>query len=402
MAGGRSDKRKEQTEMYISYRGRTIVKPEAPIRVLQVGGGDFINRGVETVLLSYYQHIDRSKIQFDFLAPGICKNEHMRTVIKQNGGNLYEMDIRAKTKKGSFYRRFEKEFYTFLQRHDYKIVHVNTGSSMILALCARVAKRAKIPVRIVHSHTNGLNTLKHHLIKLICSPALLKCPTHYLACSQDTGRYTFPRAVWKKIAILPNAIDCNIFQYDSAVRREMRCQLGLENKHVVGNIGAFSPPKNHIRLIDIFAQIHKADPQAVLLLVGSGKLYDKIKSRVEMRGLKDQVIFYGNTDTVFRLYQAMDVFVLTSAWEGLGIVAIEAQAAGLKTICSDAVPKEAAVTELFVSVPLQEQDRAWASIIMDAMAASARKDVIADIAKAGYDIRSSAKELEDYYLSLLN
>ena len=371
-------------------------------RILHIGAGDFIYRGVEKILSDYYQNIDRSKIQFDFLTPGVCKNNDLRGRIETLGGKIIELDVLKCRSRIKRYFLFGMGILNTLRSSNYTAVHANTGSIVMLGLISFFAWVGHIKVRIVHSHNDGKINIRHKIKKCIMSPILLMFPTHYFACSKKAGQYVFPKKVWDKIKIIPNGIDAKMFRYSKTIRTRIRNELKINDKFVIGCVGAFTEQKNHKFLLDIFDEIHRICDEAVLVLVGNGELLEQMKNRVSRDSLSDSVIFVGTSNRVNDILQAMDCFVLPSIYEGLGIAAIEAQAAGLPTLCSDAFPPETKVTELIEYMSLSSPINEWAKKIVSYRFINERPDTSAEIMKAGYDIQTSAKKLEKIYLSLID
>lgn len=361
-------------------------------RILNIVAGPLVNRGVEKVLMSYYKNIDRNKIQFDFITPEMCKNDEMRNAISSLGGQLFELNI-IEDDKVRWLFLYKKALRAFLNSHHYEIVMITTGSIPVLAMATYVAKIAGVKTRIVYSQNTGILSKRYKIIKMLSTPVLQFLPTHYWACSGAAGHYTFPKAIQDKIIIMPNAIDSSLFAYDSDTRICVRKKLNIEDKFVVGHIGAFIPQKNHSFLIDVFFELRSKCSNAILLLIGSGEKEDEIRNKVEALNLSDSVIFYGNTYKAHELYQAMDCFVFTSHYEGLGIVAIEAQAAGLKTLCSEAIPQEANITKQLEYMSLTDPPEKWADRVLTYKNYQ-RENLQQIIIDAGYDIKSSAKEFE--------
>ncbi|MPN27126.1 Glycosyltransferase Gtf1 [bioreactor metagenome] len=180
----------------------------------------------------------------------------------------------------------------------------------------------------------------------------------------------------------------------------MRSELNLENQLVIGHVGRFTDQKNHTFLIDIFFEIHKQKQNSRLILVGSGDKEDEIKEKVNTLGISDSVLFIGFKSDVSDYMQVMDMFLFPSKFEGLGLVLIEAQAAGLPSFTSaSVVPEEAKVTDLLQYISLKKSAETWAKIILDATLQ--RKDTYNEICSAGYEIKSAAYKLEKFYLNRL-
>jgi glycosyltransferase involved in cell wall biosynthesis len=259
------------------------------------------------------------------------------------------------------------------------------------------AKRAGVPVRIAHNHsTAGKGETKKNIMKYILRPMGGLFPTDLAACTEFAGEWMWGKQALKngKITIFNNAIDLNHFKADKAVRDVYREKFGLQDKFVIGHVGRFCYQKNQEFLVDVFNEVHKTKPNAVLMLIGEGETVDMIKDKVSTLGLSDSVKFMGSSMEVYNLYQAMDVFVLPSRYEGLGMVAIEAQAMGIPTIVSTEVPKEACVTDGIEFINLDVGAKKWAEKIVGI---DLNKPIMDVCLKEKYDITEQADKLRKYY-----
>ena len=220
--------------------------------------------------------------------------------------------------------------------------------------------------------------------------------THLYACGEEAGRWMFHG---HPFSVLNNAIDSAAFQYNEKTRRQYRDELGiLEHTLLVGHVGRFMQAKNHMFLLDIFCALLKRQPDSKLLLVGQGELEPAVREKAEALDISDKVVFAGVRDDVYCLYQAMDVFVFPSLFEGLGIVAVEAQAAGLPCVVSDHVPAECKKTrDLVKFFSLEAGADRWAEEILR-LAKTQRRDTTAEIRENGYDIQENAEKLQQFYL----
>ena len=369
----------------------------APLRVLQVVAT--MNRGgIETMLMNYYRHIDRSRVQFDFMAHRFERGAY-DDEIEALGGRIFRMPPMLPKHFVALARGYAR---LFDERREWRIVHAHLNLLNTWPLMA--AKRSGVPVRASHSHNTSIaDTGARRLFKLASRRLLNGQCTHFFACSKEAGRFQHGDAIANegKLTIIKNAIDTSIFNFDSSIRQKMRAELDVEGRFVVGHVGRFSRQKNHEFLLDIFAEVAKAEPRAALLLVGDGELRNIIEEKAARRGLADKVVFAGGVNGVAGHLQAMDAFLFPSRFEGLGLALIEAQCAGLKCFCSDAVPKEAAITELLERIPLSAPAAEWAQRVLAARGAAAtRKGRQEDVGLAGYEIRAAAKWLEELYLRL--
>lgn len=364
-----------------------------PIRVLHI-----LQRmeagGTQALLMNIYRKIDRTKVQFDFLVV-YKEKQFYDDEIEKMGGHVYKLSFREDLNLP----KFQKDLAVFFtQHHEYKIVHCHAYT--IGYFCLKAAKKAGIPVRIAHSHSNAAVHDVKLPLKLIMQKLFTRYSTDLFACSEEAGKFAFKG---KKFGIVQNAIDSQKFIADANIREEIRKALRVENKFVVGHVGRMQPEKNHDFLIDVFAELKKSKPDAELILVGTGPLEDKVKSKVVEKGLSDCVHFLGNRKDMNRIYQAMDVFVFPSLFEGLGIVAIEAQAAGVPIVCSEGLPPETDITPIYQKLLLSDGAEKWANVALEmAQNLKAHTNMQQYVIDAGFDMNVTAKYMEGYYLRKYN
>ena len=239
--------------------------------------------GVEMVVMNYYRHIDRTKVQFDFFAlEGSAVPQ--REEIERLGGRVYIVP------KYTHLSAYEKEIIRLFKQNQYKIVHSHMNTLSVFSLWG--AKKAGIPNRIAHNHsTAGKGETKKNIIKYALRPFAKIYPTKLCACSQYAGEWLYGKNT--EFQVFNNAIDLSRYSYDPQKAATVRKELGLEDKLVVGHIGRFCYQKNHDFLIDIFNEIHKQRQEAVLLLIGEGELEQDIRNKVKKLGLTDSVRFMG-------------------------------------------------------------------------------------------------------------
>lgn len=366
---------------------------QEPIRIAQIIG-KWLGGGVEAVVMNYYKHIDRSKIQFDFICDDDSTNIPYEEIEKL-GGKVILIPPYQKVFK------YHKALKKVLQDGKYKIVHSHINTLSVFSLFS--AKCAKVPVRIAHSHsTTNKKEKKKNLMKQILKPFSKLFATDYMCCSEYAGRWLFGNKEYNKgnVYLVNNAIDTELFKYDENIRKQMRNELNIKDDTlVIGHIGRFVEQKNHRFLIDIFNEVHKQVENSVLLLIGQGPLKEEITDKVNRLGLNDCVLFLGQRNDTNKLYQAMDVFVLPSLYEGLGMVLIEAQCAGLPCVTSTEVPKVANITNSVNFISLNENIENWSKDIIN-ISRKDRNDNCNSITIAGYDITKEVKKLEDKYLKI--
>ena len=170
---------------------------------------------------------------------------------------------------------------------------------------------------------------------------------------------------------------------------------------MIGHAGRFTEQKNHKFMVEIFAKVHEKCPEALLAFAGEGHLMDEVKAQVKELGLANSVQFLGVRFDMNELMQGMDIFLFPSLYEGLGNVITEAQAVGLRSIASDVVPNEVKMTELVDFISLNKSADFWADAILKYRGGYVHRSRHADLKRAGYEIKSAARDLEKYYLELV-
>lgn len=328
-----------------------------PIRVAQIIG-KWLGGGVESVVMNYYRHIDRTKIQFDFICDEDSTNIPYEE-IKKLGGKVILVPPYQKVFK------YQKELIRIFKENNYKIVHSHINTLSVFPL--RAAKKANVPVRIAHSHsTTNKKEWKKNLLKQILRPFSKVYATDYMCCSELAGRWLFGNKEYDNgnVYLLNNAIDLDKFKYDEEKRKEKRKELNIEDSTlVIGHVGRFVEQKNHRFLIDIFNEVHKQKENSILLLVGQGPLMEEMKEKVKILGLEKNVMFLGQRSDINELYQAMDLLLFPSLYEGLGMVVVEAQISGLPCVVSTEIPKIAKVTKKITFVNLKNKTETWNEVI---------------------------------------
>ena len=274
--------------------------------------GKWNGGGVESVVMNYYRNIDRNKIQFHFLCDEDSTDIPYEEIEKL-GGKVIVIPPYQKLFK------YQKELYRIFKENNYKIVHSHINALSVFPL--RIAKKAKIPVRITHSHsTSNKKEWKKNILKMILRPLSKLYANNYFACTEYAGKWLFGKKVVerKELNVINNAIDLKKFKFNENTREDLRKELGIkEETLIIGHVGRFMKQKNHEFLIDVFEEAIKQDNNMYLILVGQGPLEDKIKEMAKEKGIEDKILFLGQRNDVNKLYQAMDIFVLPSLYEGL-------------------------------------------------------------------------------------
>ena len=364
------------------------------IRVLHVLGG--LNRGgAESMVMNLYRNIDRSKIQFDFI---IHTENHQDYTdeIASLGGKIYHFP-RFKGYNVSTLKRCWNTF--FIEHPEYKILHSHVRS--YASLYIPIAKKHGLKT-IIHSHSTSNGKGFSSLVKRVMQSSLKRKADYLFACSKESGRWLYgDKAIQgDNYRMIPNAVDTEKFAYNPSVREEMRHSLGIaDHITVYGHVGRLHPAKNHPFLLDIFHALHEKDPNTLLLIVGDGELRSEIEQKIQTLGIADCVKLLGSRGDVAELMQAMDIFLFPSRWEGLPVTVVEAQASGLPCYLSDTVTRDVNTSPLVSYLPITNGTTAWVDTILTSD--NSRRDVIADIQSAGFDVTESAKTLTEFYEEII-
>lgn len=368
----------------------------AIVRILHVLHS--MNRGgAENAIMNYYRHIDRDKLQFDFLLTEQNKC-HFEDEINSLGGKIYRVPL---LRMGNPLPYIKSVSAFFNEHPEYQIVHSHTSSKSVFPLW--IAKKKGVPVRIAHSHSSqseiGINGRVRDCLKI----PLKSVANHYLACGTEAAIWLYGKKYHEKgkIQIFPNVIECKKFVYDTNIREEYRRKLGISNDTILlGCTARFCYPKNQTFAVDVLIELRKKNINSMLLLVGDGEERPMLESNISKSGLGDFVIFSGVVPNVSDYEQAMDVFLMPSFFEGLPLSLIEAQISGLKCFASTGVPQEADKTGLVSFIPLDKGPRYWSEQIVHQIPYT-RRSFLHEMQEAGYDAETSAKKLQDYYLHLI-
>ena len=364
-------------------------------RVLHIPGCEVMDRtnGINSFLMNVYRNIDRTRYQFDFLVYGNGVGDYDEEIYAL-GGNIF----RVQRPGGNLYKNV-KYTYEVMKKGKYKIIHRHTAVSLCWTdLLA--AKRAGIKNRIVHSHGTRCN--KPFLHKLFY-PLFCRYGTHRLACGAEAGKWLYRGKAFKTIR---NGIDVEKYGFCEEKRKSFRKKLKIKDTtFVIGNIGRISEEKNPFLLIDIFEELLKKKRDAVCIFVGDGNLKKDAEHKVKEKGLEKRVFFTGCSEDVQGWLSCMDVVVYPSLYEGFPFSVIESEAAGVPSVLSDRVPVEVDVTGLSRQVSLTAPLQQWAEAeILQGTGYHEllrRTDFADKVRGAGYDIRQTAKAMEEYYTSIL-
>ena len=350
---------------------------------------DLSRTGISTVIMNYCKKIDTTKCQIDLIVGNRIVPEY-RKECNALGIKIVEVPFKLENAKGYYWALFKN-----LSAKKYDIVHVHGNSAMITPELA-IAWLKGIKVRIAHSHNT---TCEHIKVEKMLRPFFNVLYTHGFACSTAAGRWLFGN---KDFYVIPNGFETGKFKFSQRKRDEIRNELHLDDKFVIGHIGQFNAQKNHEFLLRVFTEVAEGRDDAVLLLVGNGPDKEKIMKLIDEHPYKDRIVVYGESDHPENLYCAMDRFVFPSKFEGLGIVLLEAQIDGLACVASDVVPDEAIISHNVTRLSLNEKLSVWAHEILK------NNQIVRDEyydhnlqSIKRYDITENAKQLMDIYMRCL-
>lgn len=363
------------------------------MKVLVVNTVSFRFNGVTSVIMNYYRNMDKTDLSVDFVAN--------RVIIEQFENELVESGARVfKTFRDKNPLKYMRAIYKILKNGKYDVLHVH-GNSAMMIFDTLPAVFAGTKVRIVHSHNTTCTHMKAH--KLL-KPFFSKCYTHAFACGEDAGKWLFGN---KKFEVLNNGINLENYAFNAQVRKDYRQKLNVTNEKVIGHVGNFIEQKNHPFLLESFARLLEKEPSSVLVLFGDGDNLNEVQNKIAELKIEENVRFMGKSNEIAQYMQAMDVFVLPSLYEGLPVVLVEAQSAGLPCIVADTVAREANLSEEMTYIPIDSADK-WVDEIVKAIGFSddERKSKCQEwqqkIAEKGYDIKKNANRMKELYISYLN
>jgi len=369
---------------------------ETMIRVAIIGG-KIHSGGKKNLIMEYYRHIDRTQVQFDFICDS-DSNSIPDDEIKELGGRVYRITPYEKI-IGNM-----RDMSRLFKQNNYDIVHGWNGMMDVFAMF--VAKIAGCKVRISESISMGNTNEKKTYIKYALRPFSSLFATHFMANGVDCGIFQFGRKAYDqgKIAIFKTVIDSEKNAFDANLREKTRRDFGWTDKIVYGFIGRYVPQKNPIFLMDVFGAIAKKQANAHFVTIGFGELEDAMIKRSEELQISDRLQNLGRREDIQQFYNAFDAFLLPSLYEGLPVVGIEAQCAGLPIFMSTEVPKETKASELAYFMELGKSPEEWADMIISKTGAnipirSSHDKVIKD---AHFDSRAEAERLTKYYIDTID
>lgn len=364
------------------------------IRVLHMIGTLEIG-GSQSFILNIYNNIDRNKLQLDFIVDHPDRMDY-EDEVKRLGARVFIMPMF----NGKNTDEIKKAWNKFFEEHpEYKVLHSHVRSYASIYL--PIAKKHGLKT-IIHSHSTSNGSGLLAVVKSILQYPLRYQADYFMACSREAGEWLFGKKVCdsNRFQVATNAIDAKKYVFNERTRAEARQELGLTDEFVLGCLARVVEPKNPLFVIDVMDELLEIKPTAKLLFIGDGDLLEAVKEKARNVGIDGSIIFTGARTDVDRMLSAMDCYLLPSVWEGLGISLIEAQASGLKCLCSENVPSAAVVTDLVEVVPLAKGSKCWAEKAVEKAGDYKRENQYEKIKSAGYDIAENVEIMSSFYMEL--
>lgn len=371
---------------------------QEPIRVLQIVGR-MDRGGIETMLMNLYRHVDRSKVQFDFLAH-YGREAVYNDEIRAMGGRIYEMPALRDETHIYYWRLFSyiRALHRFFNEHpEYRVIHghmTNTAS-----IYMPIAKKYGVTCCISHSHNTRGKAGHLGVVTDFLQSFVYRHATDFFACSEGAKYWFYPKKLIEsgKVQVLANAVDAQRFRFRPEVREKMRRELGLGEALAFVCVARFRPEKNQTFLIDVLREMLKTRQDVVFIFAGEGPCEDAVKAKAAEYGVQEHTRFLGMRADVPDILQAADAFVLPSLWEGLPVTAIEAQASGLRCVVNEALTEEMNAIGRVKYLSLEASLDVWSEALLHA-ATLPREDTYGLIKASGYDINTTAPWLQEFYL----
>ncbi len=352
--------------------------------------------GKRNLIMEYYRHMDRARVQYDFICDsdsnGIPEEE-----ITLLGGKVFKVppykDIIPHL----------RETYKILRANRYEVMHAFDNTLNVFPLF--LGWLAGVRVRISESISKGDKSERKTFIKYVLRPFSHCFANCYMANSIDCGIWQFGRKSHGRgdISIFKTVINADANAFDPELRRETRKKFGWNDKAVYGFIGRYVPQKNPLFLIDIFREISRRQDNALLVIIGFGELEKDIHERIAQYGIRDKVVDLGRRDDIKQFYNAFDAFLLPSLYEGMPVVGVEAQCAGLPIFFSKNITEETTASRLAVYIGLDRSPDDWADLIIKTVNENipGRRSYAEEIKEAGFDSDNEARRLQEFYFNRL-
>lgn len=362
------------------------------IRILHIMNGATLG-GISTVVLNYYKNIDRNRFKFD-IAMYNKKLGPNGEELQKLGCNMFYLPLKSR-----HLIKYIKELKCIIKNGRYDAIHVHNNKTSYVALI--IAKSLGVPVRIAHAHTAyKTSSVKTVITDVISHYITAQVSTKLIACSKQAAASIFgeSKTATNKTVILRNAIDVNRFRFESDIRKKVRNKLGIENELVIGTVGNLSLEKNHKYLLEIFKELCSLRQNVKLIIVGNGELMNELTDYSNKLGIFDKVLFLGQRTDVNQILMAMDIFIMTSLYEGFGIAALEAAASGLPLYLSNHIPEDLKFVKRHKYLSIDIDPIVWARELNECEIENYdRLDGAVEVINNGFCINDNIRILEGIY-----
>lgn len=310
--------------------------------------------GAETFMMKIFRSLPED-YKIDFIVS--AKTGFYEKEVAELGGRIFRVPLRTKHPIKTF-----KAIYDVVKQNRYthilKLCDTPIGLYDLLAakmggakvLCVRSCNAGSSTSKLGAMVNDFLRAFFNYMADVKLAPSRLAAEFTFGKAEVETGKVNF----------IHNGVDLNVYKYDEENRRKVRSEFGITDEQlVIGHIGRFNQQKNHKFLIEVFAEVLKQKPDALLMLVGDGEKKSEIKEQIKSLGIEESVIFTGIRSDVPALLSAMDVFVFPSFYEGMPNTVIEAQATGLPCVIADTITEEVNLTSIIQRLSLLKDKTVW-------------------------------------------
>lgn len=366
------------------------------MKVLQVNVDDLNYGGVYALIKEVVIRKPLS-LQIDIFSIEGFQSKSNKKIFEDCGCKIVDIGNQS-SKLRKQYNVFVKLF-RHLRENKYDAIHIHADTANKLLVSGLAAKMSGSNNIVLHAHASGVegnHRIAKKIIHLMCRPVLPYIGNKFVVCSDKAGKWMFPGE--ESVVIINNGIDLLKFKFDINVRKSIRKELDVyENQILIGHVGRFCYPKNHIFLIKIAKQLKKNGLNFKMIFIGDGETKSNIETMTKSESLENEILFYGTSDRVQDLLQAMDIFLLPSIYEGFPIVGVEAQASGLPVIFSDSLTRNAKLTKNVDFIGIEDSDiKSWCKRISD-LSKKTRCDTYEILKMEKFDISDTVNSLIDLY-----
>ena len=351
--------------------------------------------GISTYIMNYYSRINHDYFEFDFYITDDNILDEYKNCISKNNDRIF---IGKRIKLNTFINE-KKNFKKILEEEKYDIVYSNILYTAFFYFIE--AKKMGVKHRILHSHntpSKSLCGIKNILYEVSKKLAVMSSNI-YFACSDYAGKYLFNK---RHYYIIHNAVDTKLYKYNKEIREKYRKKLNIKDEYCIVHIGRFNEQKNHKYIVEISKEIVRFEKNVKIFFIGYGELEEETRKKVEKYGLDDKIVFLGIRNDITSILQAMDVFILPSLYEGLPLVSIEAQAAGLPNILSSKITREVEITQNVKFIDIEEKNiDEWCKNILKYKMFE-RENLENEVSKSGYNIEEEVCKFEKILLEVVN